>query len=301
MPEQNVLSKSSRWTVSGLTLPALGFYALFALFPMFLAVAMSFMAWHALSSPSWIGLQNWKHFFSDPIAINAIYLSLKVMVLSWLIQTPLSLLLGVYVAGYQKYRAVFSVFYFLPLLFSAVAIGLIWIQILSISGPVNTIITGIFGSDGRISWLGDPTLALYAIVIVIAWQFIPFHILLYQAGTRQIPTSLYEAATLDGASNFRKFVHITLPQLKHTFITSSILILTGSLVYFDVIYVMTGGGPGISTRILPLDMYLRAFKMAQIGYGSVLAVILSIIGVVLSVLLLTLSGFTRMQSQAEGT
>ena len=150
------------------------------------------------------------------------------------------------------------------------------------------------------NWLGDPSIALYAVIVVIAWQFIPFHTLLYQAGARQIPQVLYEAARIDGANAIQRFFHITLPQLRYTIITSTILILTGSLTYFDVIFVMTGGGPGFATRILPLQMYITAFQNAQMGYGCAIAVILAIAGVALSLFLLRITGFGRMESQAEG-
>ena len=194
-----------------------------------------------------------------------------------------------------------SVFYFLPLLFSAVAIGLIWSSsMLSSDGALNTLLRSIGASSLAKNWLGDPRLALYAIVVVIAWQFIPLHTLLYQAGARQIPQVLYEAARIDGANGVQRFFHITLPQLRYTVVTSTILILTGSLTYFDVIFVMTGGGPGYATRILPLQMYITAFQDAQIGYGSAIAVILAVAGLILSLILLRITGFGRMESQAEG-
>ncbi len=150
------------------------------------------------------------------------------------------------------------------------------------------------------NWLGNPDLALYAIIVVIAWQFIPFHTLLYQAGARQIPAVLYEAASIDGAGKIQQFFYVTLPQLKYTVISSTILILTGSLTYFDVIFVMTGGGPGYATRILPLQMYITAFQNTELGYGSALAVLLAVAGVALSLFLLWVTGFGRMESQAEG-
>jgi raffinose/stachyose/melibiose transport system permease protein len=193
------------------------------------------------------------------------------------------------------------VFYFLPLLFSAVAIGLIWSSsMLASDGALNTALRSIGLSSLAQNWLGEPGIALYAIIVVIAWQFIPFHTLLYQAGARQIPQVLYEAARIDGANARQRFFHITLPQLRYTIVTSTILILTGSLTYFDVIFVMTGGGPGFATRILPLQMYITAFQDAQLGYGSAIAVILAIAGVALSLFLLRITGFGRMESQAEG-
>jgi raffinose/stachyose/melibiose transport system permease protein len=196
---------------------------------------------------------------------------------------------------------VLGVFYFLPLLFSAVAIGLIWLYILEPNlGVLNRMLNGLGASALAKNWLGDPDLALYAIIVVIAWQFIPFHTLLYQAGARQIPAVLYEAASIDGAGKVQQFFYITLPQLRYTVITSTILILTGSLTYFDVIFVMTGGGPGYATRILPLHMYITAFQNTELGYGSALAILLAVAGVTLSLFLLWVTGFGKMESQAEG-
>ena len=121
-------------------------------------------------------------------------------------------------------------------------------------------------------WLGEPALAIGVIIFVVSWQFIPFHSLIYRAGVRQIPRSLYEAAALDGAGRMRQFWYITLPQLRYTIVTSSMLILVGSLTYFDLVYVMTGGGPGFATRLLPLDMFLSAFfSRREMGRASAIA------------------------------
>ena len=148
-------------------------------------------------------------------------------------------------------------------------------------------------------WLGDPSLALYVVVFVIAWQFVPFHTLLYQAGVRQIPVSLYEAAQLDGAGRIRQFFHITLPQLRYTIITSSTLMLVGSLTYFDLVFVLTGGGPGEATRMLPLDMYLTGFSSNEMGKASTLAVLLVVTGLALALGLSRWASFRR-GSQLEG-
>src|SRR5215218_9836071 len=270
------MTQRLNWTVSLMLIPAIAFFLVFALGPLIAAVYISFLNWDGVSAPTWAGLDNWTRAFTDPVTLHSIFLTVQVMALSWIIQTPISLLLGVFLAGYQRYRAVLSVFYFLPLLRSVGASSLAQ------------------------NWLGDPSIALYAVIVVIAWQFIPFHTLLYQAGARQIPQVLYEAARIDGANATQRFFHITLPQLRYTIVTSTILILTGSLTYFDVIFVMTGGGPGFATRILPLQMYITAFQNAQLGYGSAIAVILAIAGVALSLFLLRITGFGEMESQAEG-
>ncbi|QJW38722.1 carbohydrate ABC transporter permease [Cellulosimicrobium protaetiae] len=280
-----------------LAAPALAFFALFALVPLLGVVVLSFMSWDGLGTPQWAGTENWSAVVADPVARNAFVLSVKVTVFSWLIQAPLSLLLGVFMAGRQRYRAVLSVLFFLPLLFSAAAVGIAFKSLLDPNFGVGSAL----GVDWLAKdWLGDPSLALGVVLFVIAWCFVPFHSLLYQAGVRQIPVSMYEAARLDGAGTVQQFFHITLPQLKYTIITSSTLMIVGSLTYFDLIFVLTGGGPGNATRILPLDMYLRGFRSYDMGTASVVAVFLVVLGLAISLGLNRLSGANRMDSQMEG-
>ncbi|KPV40923.1 ABC transporter [Alicyclobacillus ferrooxydans] len=281
--------------------PALLFFLVFALVPMLVAVYYSGLQWNGISAPTWVGLFNWRHAFANGEAVHAIWLTVELMVLCWIIQTPLSLLLGVFLAGKQKHRAIFGVFYFVPLLFSAVAIGVTWSYLLNPNfGLIDALLKAAHIGSGNQNWIGNPSIALLVVSLIIGWQFIPFHTLLYQSGAKQIPDSLYEAAKIDGASPLNSFFSITLPQLKYTIITSSVLILTGSLTYFDLIYVLTGGGPGNATQVLAMDMYKEAFVNQNIGVGSVLAVVLAVSGVVLSILTLRFTGFSRMESQLEG-
>jgi raffinose/stachyose/melibiose transport system permease protein len=283
------------------TAPALVFFTVFALIPVIVAVYLSFLRWDGISQPTWIGLKNWANLFSDPVTAHAIALSIEIMVLSWIIETPIALLLGVFLAGQQRYRALFGIFYFIPLLFSTVAIGITWVSLLDPNFGLIDVLLKSIGLPGLSKgWLGDPNLAFYVVTCVIAWQFIPFHALLYLAGARQIPHSLYEAARIDGAGVPRTFFSITLPQLRYTIVTSTVLILTGALTYFDLIWVMTQGGPGFATRILPVQMYISAFQNQLIGYGSMLAVLLAAAGITLSFILLRVTGFTKMASQLEG-
>lgn len=295
------VTQRANWIAVLWVTPALVFYALFALVPMVIAVYLSFTQWNGLSPEVWVGWKNWIALFSDSVTGHALILTFELMILSWIIQTPISLLLGVFMAGFQRYRSILSVFYFIPLLFSTVAIGLTWESILDPNfGLLNTLLRTIGLPGLARGWFGDPNLAFYVIVALISWQFIPFHALLYLGGARQIPREMYEAANIDGASHLQQFFSITVPQLKYTIITSTILILTGSITYFDLIWVTTGGGPGYATRILPLQMYITAFQSESVGYGSVLAVLLAVVGIVLSFVLLRFSGFAKMSSQREG-
>ncbi|SFI88420.1 carbohydrate ABC transporter permease [Amycolatopsis sacchari] len=279
-----------------MAVPALAFFSVFALLPLGGVVVLSLMRWDGIGALSWEGVANWSAVLSDPATYHAIGLSVQVMVFSWLFQTPISLLLGVLVAGRGRYRAVLGVLYFLPLLLSAAAIAIAFKALLD----PNFGLSRAFGVQALSQdWLGDPQLVLYVVIFVIAWQFVPFHTLLYQAGVRQIPRQLYEAAEIDGAGRVRQFFSITLPQLRYTILTSSTLMLVGSLTYFDLVFVLTGGGPGNATRFLPLDMYLSGFSNDDMGRASTLAVLLVVAGLALSLGLARLAGFQR-GSQLEG-
>lgn len=283
------------------TAPALIFYIAFAIIPLFIALYYSFTRWNGLAPAEWIGLGNWRDLFSDRVTLNSLFLTIQVMVISWIVQTPISMLLGVFMAGKQLYRSILGVLYFLPLLFSAVAIALTWQNMLDPNfGVVNPLLTAIGLSGLARVWLGDPHLAFYVVMVIVSWQFIPFHALLYLGGARQIPKELYEAANIDGGGRIQNFFAITLPQLKYTIITSTTLIFTGSLTYFDLFWVTTQGGPGYATRVLPLQMYITAFLNEQVGYGSMVAVVLAVFGLALSFILLRFSGFSKMSSQLEG-
>lgn len=280
-----------------MALPALVLFALFALVPMAIVGYLSFTRWDGLGSPAWVGTDNWREALTSDVTRNALWLTAKMMVFSWVVQTPISLLLGVFVSGKQRYRALLAVFYFVPLLISTAAIAVIFKNLLDPNFGLGAALNlPILGQD----WLGDPQLAFYAVVFVIAWQFVPFHTLLYQAGARQIPASLYEAASIDGAGRLKQFWHITLPQLRYTIVTSSTLMVVGSLTYFDLVFVLTGGGPGYATRILPLDMYITGFQSNEMGLASAISVVLVLAGLLLSLALLRFSGFNRMRSQQAG-
>jgi raffinose/stachyose/melibiose transport system permease protein len=277
--------------------PALVFFGIFAIGPLLGVLVLSFMEWDGLGTPQWTGGENWASVLENPVSRQAMVLTVQLTLLSYAVQFPLSLLLGVFMAGRQRYREFLSVLYFLPMLFSAAAIGIAFKALLD---PNFGLSRAFDAALLRQDWLGDGSLAFYVVVFVISWSFIPFHSLLYQAGVRQIPQSMYEAATLDGAGTVRQFFSITLPQLKYTIVTSSTLMLVGSLTYFDLVFALTGGGPGTATRILPLDMYLTGFRSNQMGEASVLAVILVAVGLTLALGLQRLTGADKMESQAEG-
>lgn len=280
-----------------MAVPALGFFVVFAVIPLIGVLVLSFTHWDGLGAPTWAGLDNWRSTLSHPVTQRGMWLTAVFVVVSYLFQAPVSLLLGVFMAGRQRYRALLSVLYFLPLLFSSAAVGLTYQALLD---PNFGMARGFGAQFLAQDWLGSPDLALYVVIFVVGWSFIPFHSLLYQAGVRQIPASLYEAATLDGAGRVKQFRHVTLPQLRYTIATSSTLMLVGSLTYFDLIFVLTQGGPGNATRILPLDMYLRGFRSFEMGQAAAIAMLLVVVGLAISLVLNRVSGAGRMESQQAG-
>ncbi|MEV8148423.1 sugar ABC transporter permease [Arthrobacter sp. NPDC080073] len=280
-----------------LAAPALVFFLIFAIIPLFGVLFLSFTKWDGLGEIKLDGLSSWTTVLTDPVAGNALWVTAKIMFFSFIVQAPISLLLGVFTSASQKYRAALAVLYFVPLLLSSAAVAIAYKALLD---PNFGLGPGLGLPFLAQDWLGNSDLVLFVVVFVIAWQFVPFHTLIYQGGVRQIPASLYEAAQIDGAGRVQQFFAITLPQLKYTIITSSTLMVVGSLAYFDLVFVLTGGGPGYSTRLLPLHMYLTGFKANDMGAASALGVILVVIGLALALLLQRLGGKNRNASQLEG-
>lgn len=279
-----------------LVLPSLLMFVTFAVVPLIGVVVLSFTKWDGIGAILPNGLGSWQQVLSDPQTWRSLTLTVLTMVITWAVQTPLSILLGTFIAGHQRYRGVLAVLYFLPLLLSSAALA---IAFKALFDPNFGLGAGLHIPLLSQDWLGVQ-LAFPVVLGVIAWQFIPFHTLLYQGGVRQIPVQLYEAAQIDGANRIQQFFRITLPQLKYTIITSSTLMLVGSLTYFDLIFVMTEGGPGNATRILPLDMYIIGFKANQMGAASVIAVFLVVIGLTLALGIQRLGGKDKTASQLEG-
>jgi raffinose/stachyose/melibiose transport system permease protein len=280
-----------------MALPALGIFLAFGVVPLLGVLLLSFTTWDGIGDIIPSGLTSWRAALSDPGLPHALWVTFLIMILSWVVQTPLSILIGVFLAGHQRYRGVLAVLYFIPLLLSSAALAITFKALLD---PNFGLATGLGIPLLAQDWLGRGGLALGVVIFVVSWQFIPFHSLIYQGGVRQIPTSMYEAAEIDGAGRMRKFFSITLPQLKYTIVTSSTLMVVGSLTFFDIIFVLTAGGPGDATRVLALEMYQKGFQANLMGPASAIAVILVLVGLGLALLLRRIGGGSATDSQLEG-
>ncbi|EYT84466.1 ABC transporter [Streptomyces sp. Tu 6176] len=270
-------------------LPAVLFFTFFAVVPMALAFGLSFTRWNGLGDPEPVGLANWSKLLHDPRLTQSLTVTVALTAASWAFQTVVSLLLGVWAAGRQRNRAILSAVFFVPFLLSSTAISLLFYALLD---PNFGIVHG--------DTLGSTSGAFLALVFVGGWQFIPFHTLIYQGGARQIPDVLHQAAAIDGAGRLRRFRSITLPQLRHTATTSGVLMVVGSLTYFETVLILTQGGPGTDTAILPYLMYEAGFKNYDFGYAGALASFLVVAATALSLALVRLTGFGAMRSTREG-
>jgi raffinose/stachyose/melibiose transport system permease protein len=285
-------------SLSWLALPALAIFTVFGLVPLIGVLLLSFTSWDGLGAIHITGLVSWRAVVSDPGLPHALWITFLVMALSWAFQTPMSILIGVFIANNRaRYRGVLAIFFFIPLLLSSAAIAITYKALLD---PNFGLGPGLHAAFLTQDWLGDAKLALGVVVFVVSWQFIPFHSLIYQGAVRQIPRSMYEAAELDGAGRIRQFFSITLPQLKYTIITSSTLMVVGSLTFFDLIFVLTAGGPADAPRVLALDMYKQGFQANLMGQASAIAVILVLVGLGLALLLRRVGGRDSTASQMEG-
>lgn len=248
--------------------PALGLFALFTLYPFFYAAQISLTDWDGFADePSFVGLDN----YQDLLASSEFRNSLKVTALYTAGTTVFSLALGLALAialnrklrGGVAYRTIF----FTPVVTATVAAAVVWMLLFDpFTGVVNVELQRI-GVEGP-RWLSDPDWALAAITIVGVWKRIGFAMIIYLAGLQTIPPSYYEAARVDGASDWQQFRHVTWPLLTSITVLQVVMAVIDSFQVFDHVFVMTGGGPLGATNVLPMLLYNEGFRLFHLGYAS---------------------------------
>src|SRR5690606_2700291 len=280
--------------------PALLVYCIFVLYPIFSTFYYSLFEWSGIESgATFAGLSNYLNILSDNVFWMSLENNLLLVVASLLTQLPLGLLLALLLFAPIRGVRLFRTVYFLPLLMSSVAVGILWIYIYGPNqGILNRTLDLIGLSFLKSSWLGSEETAFWAVVATICWQFTPFYMILFRAALVGIPEEIYESASIDGAGAWQKFRHITLPLLLPTIITSSILSIIGSLKYFDLIFVMTGGGPNNATELMATYMYKQAFSYFNMGYASTIAFVMFLIAFVVTVIVYSLGYFKRKGNEA---
>ncbi|MFT3849372.1 MAG: sugar ABC transporter permease [Propionivibrio sp.] len=253
--------------------PAVAFLVVFLLYPLISSFQLSLLDWNGLGSGErFVGLANWVRLAQDTLFWKALGNNLLLAFFSVLIQLPIALVLAVVLDEASKGSRVLKILYFLPLLMSSVALGVLFKNVYDPNfGPINAFLSAVH-LDGLVrDWLGDPRLALGSVIAVICWQNIPFYMVLFLAGLSSFPRELGEAARLDGASEKTIFWRIKLPHLQGTIRTGAMLAIVGSLRYFDLIFIMTDGGPEGASELMATYMFRTVFSSFQLGYGSTIA------------------------------
>lgn len=272
-----------RWgylaTIVGFLLPAAVIYIGLVLLPVVQAIYYSFFRWNGLGPLTNItGLANYTRALSDRVFVGALGHNLQLVVLSLLIQLPLALGLALLIRRIGRGRAVFRTTFFLPFVLSEVVTGVIWNFIYRPDGGlIETLLKGIAPGIAQTALLANPNTVLYALFVVITWKFFGYHMILYIAGLQNIPTEVEEAAQIDGCSRLQALRYVTIPLLSSTIRLTIYLSVLGSLQFFDLVWVMTTGGPVNASDTMATYLYKFGFQRFQLGYGSAIAVIMFLI------------------------
>ena len=266
-------------------IPALVLYAVFVIYPITQSARYSVFNWNGLEPlTKFVGMGNFRTAFADPIFLGAMRHNAIIIVLSLLVQIPFSLLVAVMLNQRLRGRAMLRMFFFAPYIMSEVVTGVVFRQILRPGGFADHALAAAGGQSLVQTWLGNPSIVLYTLFFVITWKYFGFHMILLLAGLQLIPHELDEAASIDGASFWQRFRYVTLPLVGPTLRVSVFLSIIGSLQLFDLVWVMTKGGPVNASSTMATYLVDWGFRRSEFGYASAVSVI--IFGVSLVVALL---------------
>ena len=284
--------KSKSLTIFLFLLPALILFVGLLVAPIIMSVFYSFFDWNGLKaldiSNDFVGFENYKTLYGTRIQFGTALLnSLWLAVLSVFLQLPLSLALALALGKKIKGERVFLSIYFMPVLISTVVIGQLWLKIYNPEyGILNTFLRAVGILKGEdIRWLGEKNLALGAVFVPTLWQYVGYHMLLLYAGVKSVSPELREAAKLDGATEGQVNRYVVIPSIKPIIKVSVIFAVTGSLKSFDLIYVLTNGGPMKATEVPSIIMIRELFLKNKYGVGSAIAVLLIIMCFVMALLI----------------
>lgn len=253
-------------------------YALFMIIPIFAAVYLSLTEWVGLGTPNWIGFENYWNLIRDTSFGTALGNTLIYTIVGVFIVVPCALLIaqGLNARG-LKWRDLFRLTFFIPMVLSPIVIALIYSLIFDRNyGLLNSLIQAVFGV-GNIDWLGDPTLAKGAIGFVLLWRTVGYLTIFFLAALQAVPTEQYEAAELDGAGVLAKFRNVTLPAIRPVTAFVVVTSFISAAQIFDEPFLLTKGGPGEATLSVSMFIYRAAFERQQFGYAAAAGVVLFVI------------------------
>ena len=239
----------------------------------------------SVSNFSFIGLQNYAGLLKDPIFLRAFAHTLIFTIATTLLLNAIGLGLAILINTRVRGTGLLKAVLFLPVLLSPVIVGLMWSGLLrGVGGGLNQLLGALNIIDQPVFWLGDGRFALAAIIIATLWQFAGYDMILYYAGLQNVPDNLIEAAELDRANAWEKFRHVIIPALYHVMSVVILLNVIGGLRIFDIVYVMTRGGPNRSTEVLATYMYEQGFQLNAMGVASAIAVVIIVLAVGASII-----------------
>jgi len=279
-------------TIALFLLPAVVIFLIFIIYPIASSIYYSTFNWNGIGpAVKFVGLDNFKQILSDQVFIKAAGNAVLIVALSLVAQLPLALALAIMVGRDLPGRAFFRTIFFMPYVLSEVIAGIIWLSLFSPDperGLINALLTLIPGVQAQ-NFLGDVNVVMPVIFVVLTWKYFGLHMLLDMAGLQNIPKEVEEAAMIDGASRWQTVWYVTVPLLRSTLLTSVYLSVLGSLTQFNLIWIMTRGGPVNASEVMATYMYRYAFNRFQLGYGSAVALVMLVICLVFSVAYLRLS------------
>lgn len=257
--------------------PAFLLLIVFIAYPLARSLVLSLYEWNGITQPKFVGLANFRLLFQDKTMLKAVYNTFAFSILTTAGTVIIGFLLAVAIERRVKGWAFFKVIYFLPVMMSMTVVGLLWGQLFDPTfGPINVLLKTL-GVAKTPVWMGDPSVALYAIIGVTIWQYSGFPMIVFLAAMENIPLDIHDAATIDGVGVWQRITRIIFPMIKHVVAVIIMLQIIFSLKVFDVIWVMTQGGPGEATTVLGIYLYRNGFIYTYFGYASAVAVVMTVI------------------------
>lgn len=263
-------------------LPALLIFCFFVIVPIIWSAWYGFYDWKGIGAMKFIGFGNYTEIIQDPVFAKSLRNNLIVVAASVFGQVPIALALALVLRQSTLYQRIIRSVVFLPMVLSSVVIGIIWGYIYHPQiGILNSLLDWIGLGAWKQAWLSNPSISMYMLAIPIIWNFIGPYMIMYIAALQNIPSEIEDASAIDGAKPMRMLFSIRIPMIWDTIKVTIVLCISGSLKTFDLIYVMTGGGPAHSTELLASYMYNNTFSIYRFGYGSAISTSIIIISMVL--------------------
>lgn len=267
-------------------LPALVLFAGLVVVPVILSLYNSFFEWDGINSKIFIGLNNFKELIHDTQVKGALVNTLKMTFVSTCLQLPIGMLIALIVSSKKiKGKKFFQSIYFLPVILSASIVGILWTQIYDPNqGLLNVFLGKLELQNLQHAWLGEPGTALVSVMVTMLWFYVGNYVLIYYSALQSVPADVMEYAELEGVPPITRFFKIQLPLIWPTIQLTTMLVIINSLRYFDLIYIMTKGGPNHSTDVLATVIVQKAFDSMRFGYGSAISMFLFLMGAVFIVI-----------------